>query len=184
MPPKGWTKPPRQCSECPNVGRIYGHGLCPRCYSRKYKREEYRRKGGVRPSEQTRTRNATRALTKWRGADPSERAYKDRANKLKRHYGLTPEQVDELAALQHRRCCICACLLEGHGVKEGGAVVDHDHVTGAIRGILCPSCNSGIGSLGDDVERLKSAIVYLRDPPGLPPGMLQVWPKKYRKRQT
>lgn len=39
--------------------------------------------------------------------------------------------------------------------------VDHDHQSGEIRGLLCHHCNVGIGFLGDDVERLRSAIEYL-----------------------
>ena len=41
--------------------------------------------------------------------------------------------------------------------------IDHCHDTGAVRGLLCHGCNTGIGSLNDDIELLQRAIDYLRE---------------------
>jgi hypothetical protein len=72
---------------------------------------------------------------------------------LTRRYGIGAAEVDALIAAQDGKCAIC-----GVGVPEH---VDHDHVTGRIRGMLCFSCNGGLGQFGDSVERLRLAIAYL-----------------------
>ena len=53
-------------------------------------------------------------------------------------------------------CCIC----EGNRTKRA-LVVDHDHKSGKIRGLLCGSCNSAIGMLGDDAGLVTRALKYL-----------------------
>lgn len=65
---------------------------------------------------------------------------------------------------QNGVCAICkkpetAKKQSGNGIKR--LSVDHDHTTGAIRGLLCMYCNTALGKFKDDIEILKSAIVYL-----------------------
>lgn len=77
---------------------------------------------------------------------------------LRRKYGLTLEQFISLRAQQSECCAICKNPLgEGHKVH-----VDHDHTTGAVRGILCNGCNMALGKFKDSAELLESAIRYLR----------------------
>lgn len=52
-------------------------------------------------------------------------------------------------------CVICG--------SDKELVVDHDHKTGVIRGVLCGKCNRGIGLLDDSPERLRRAAVYLEE---------------------
>ena len=54
---------------------------------------------------------------------------------------------------------ICECCLKPP--KYGNLILDHCHKTGAFRGWLCKSCNSGIGGLGDNLDGVKKAIAYL-----------------------
>lgn len=80
-----------------------------------------------------------------------------RARFVKWKYGLSLEQYAELYTKQGGKCAIC-------GIKsERALAVDHDHTTGAVRGLLCKGCNTGLGNFGDDVEKLRSAIRYLGD---------------------
>lgn len=72
---------------------------------------------------------------------------------LKRDYGITIEEYERLVVIQNGRCLIC-CKAQKLGV-------DHDHRTGEIRGLLCRSCNQGIGIFEDSPTLLFNAIAYL-----------------------
>lgn len=61
--------------------------------------------------------------------------------------------------LYRETCTICS--------EQIGLVVDHDHSTGLIRGLLCTNCNTGLGMFKDNIKILEAAIKYLKDPPGL-----------------
>jgi hypothetical protein len=82
---------------------------------------------------------------------------------LKKKFGITREQYAAMHANQSGRCAICG--KEESAVIRGKTVslaVDHCHRTGKIRGLLCSSCNPGIGNFMDSIELLQSAIDYLR----------------------
>jgi len=84
----------------------------------------------------------------------------------KRKYGVSAEEVHALWQEQGGRCGICERTVlwefEGKGNRDR-LCVDHCHETGEVRGILCWSCNAGLGKLGDTVEALERAIRYLSD---------------------
>lgn len=76
-----------------------------------------------------------------------------------RLYGLSPEQWDALMMAQGGVCAIC-----GRTNPSGRALhVDHDHVTGRVRGLLCVRCNVALGRFGDSAEMLIRAAEYLSD---------------------
>ena len=76
---------------------------------------------------------------------------------LIRRYGITLAERDQMILDQNGGCALC-----GKNLNELSKInVDHDHDTGKIRGILCSSCNMGLGLLGDNLEALKKATDYL-----------------------
>lgn len=82
----------------------------------------------------------------------------------KREYGICLKDFRKLLNEQRNRCFICQCLANDDGVViETGKllVVDHDHKTGDVRGLLCHHCNSGIGMFRDNPQSLTRAIEYL-----------------------
>lgn len=70
-------------------------------------------------------------------------------------YGLTAQDYAELRRRQAECCAIC-----GRGDVE--LVVDHDHKSGQVRGLLCGGCNRGLGSFRDELELVERAAAYLR----------------------
>jgi hypothetical protein len=74
---------------------------------------------------------------------------------LKRRYKITQVDFDMLLALQGAKCAICSASDPEH--------VDHDHVSGEVRGILCFNCNGGLGQFKDDVTTMQRAITYLKE---------------------
>ena len=83
---------------------------------------------------------------------------KMRQHHLKTKYNLSPDQYEEMSKAQNHLCAICGRTRQ----KTKRFAVDHCHKTGALRGLLCASCNSGIGKLGDSIEMLEKAIHYLK----------------------
>ena len=80
----------------------------------------------------------------------------------KRRFGITPEKYAELFKSQNGTCAICNNPETATRLGKVKALsVDHCHKSGAIRGLLCSDCNTGIGKLKDDVKILQSAIQYL-----------------------
>jgi len=86
----------------------------------------------------------------------------DKNSKLKRAYGITLDEYEELLSKQDSKCAICGIDNNGkYRNKPRAFAVDHCHTTGKIRGLLCSDCNTGIGLLKDNINFLQSAIKYL-----------------------
>lgn len=88
-----------------------------------------------RTRNRERVRDGQRA---WRKANAAYVKQRFKDDHLQRAYGLSSEAWAALFDSQGKRCAACRCILPGH---KNGWQVDHDHVTGNIRGILCCSCN-------------------------------------------
>ncbi len=88
-------------------------------------------------------------------------------NNLTKYKITTPER-DSLLAKQNYKCKICSKEISFKpSVKDktnkDNANVDHCHKTNVIRGILCTSCNRGLGLLQDSTTILNQAIKYLNE---------------------
>jgi hypothetical protein len=138
-------------------------GTCKPCYAMQRRRR-------LEASPEQRQRVLDR-YHRMREADPARfEYYWGRTGKL-RQMGVTPEWVDELRRSVGGRCMVCrrGCVL----------VDDHEHETGRYRGLLCGTCNTGLGLFGDSVSRMQRAITYLQNPAG--PPMPRKRRRVYRK---
>lgn len=89
-----------------------------------------------------------------RGRLSKEKVGGSRTYHLKRRYGITAGEVDDMLAEQGGLCAICRNAPAVH--------VDHDHATGAVRALLCFNCNGGLGQFKDDPDVLRAAADYVR----------------------
>lgn len=83
------------------------------------------------------------------------------AQRLWRHssqYGLEPGDFEMMLSLQDGRCAICNRPPTG---RWKTLVIDHDHVTGITRQLLCHFCNLALGYINDDVEVLGKMAAYV-----------------------
>lgn len=106
-----------------------------------------------------------KAVREFRKRHESRYREQARATQLKLKYGLSQEDFDSMLESQGYACKICKSDIErtiSQSHTEKTLVVDHDHKTGVVRGLLCSKCNRGLGHFKDDISLLTGAINYLR----------------------
>ena len=76
-----------------------------------------------------------------------------------KNYGITFAQYNQRLKKQDYKCKICKTIED----KKRSFAVDHDHVTGKVRGLLCSRCNLMLGIAKDDINILYSGVEYLKN---------------------
>jgi hypothetical protein len=101
-----------------------------------------------------------RCATHWR-AEKKRRREAAHEKAVQRTYGLSEGEYAQLYEFQGGKCALCR--------RSTGATrrlsVDHDHATGAVRGLACRPCNTLLGHARDAVEFFQRCARYLTDPP-------------------
>ena len=80
-----------------------------------------------------------------------------RKHEIKYRYGITETELSAMHAEQEGRCAIC----HAHEDEVGTLNIDHCHISGKVRGLLCKPCNMGLGYFKDSIDRLRKASEYL-----------------------
>lgn len=155
---KTWK--PFDCYAKNKTGHMGLSAVCRDCENRKA-RERYarndvlsRRKEKKRIYDKGR-RERLRAEGKLKKNDPQVQ----REQMMKRKYGMTIKDYDDMVQSQNNQCAICFAL--GSKERNGRLVIDHCHASGKVRGLLCNKCNLLLGHADDTIERLERAILYL-----------------------
>lgn len=91
----------------------------------------------------------------WYGRNP----VRARDWRLRKNFGIGIADYDMLFAAQFGVCAIC----KRPSQDRQNLLVDHCHVTGKVRGLLCFKCNTGLGCFNDDFTDLLGAIDYLQE---------------------
>lgn len=84
---------------------------------------------------------------------------------IQRNYNISLTNYQDLYIEQNGKCKLCGS--KGFKIKESHSmllVIDHNHLTGAVRGLLCHNCNRALGLFKDDISLLKKGIEYLSKP--------------------
>jgi hypothetical protein len=151
----------RGCIVCGTEFQPYrkNHLVCSRkCQSKTPKAKASLRAYQARPEIKARDRANYRLAT---APDPEKvRLYNLRG--ALRKYGVTLEWLEAKLKTQGGACAICGHIPPPDGIKSAARLhVDHDHVTGDNRGLLCNRCNPGVGYFQDDPDLLRKAADYI-----------------------
>lgn len=130
------------CPRCKTAERAKGCTYCKKCHTEK--------------------------VIAWQKSDPEGYAKKRAAFREKNkhnaaasqryiNYRIRQDKFDAMLSAQKGLCAICFGKFGSRG-----PYVDHDHLRGNVRGLLCARCNTGLGMFGDDQERMLAAIEYLK----------------------
>lgn len=145
---KGDRKP--NCGVCGGLKKEgKGRLICPEC-SRRSAREFYR-KAPKKPISESQRSAKYKNRKKLRPSGLSNQ----KVYAMKARYGITEDEFVSIKELQKGKCGICNIEL----TKD--SLVDHDHESGRIRGILCRNCNFALGLFKDSENILNNAIKYL-----------------------
>lgn len=144
---------PKRRPDCGVCGEMKverrGRLVCMAC-NRRYAAEAHRRGSYRRPRETHKASNS-----KWRLTVRESVLTNSQLSKTKHLYGIEEATYVSLKQSQDNRCAVCRKCFQDE------ILIDHDHDTRAIRGLLCRKCNFGLGLFGDDPEILMAAAAYL-----------------------
>lgn len=118
-------------------------------------------------------------VNQWRKQNRQQVSTLTRRSYLKKTYGITEEQYNELLQKQNECCAVCIRHASEFNKR---LAIDHDHHTGLIRGLLCIDCNRHLIGRRRDPELFRSAALYLGGP--FTDWIVPPRPKKRRKKKN
>lgn len=142
-----------------NLG-LFPH--CKRCVSahvKEWREKNYDRDKAKHAEYRERNRERIRAVQKARYAAPGTPKYFEH---IRGTYGLTKDQYVAMLEAQQHCCVTCHCQFREREARgKETPHVDHDHVTGKVRGLLCGHCNIALGGAKDNPDILRNLASYI-----------------------
>ncbi len=145
----------KTCSKCKKDGKDFNKGpgwdgksaWCKDCFREYKKSDKYKAQQKLYLTRYNKTSDRIEYMK-----------IHNRNNGLQRFYGITLEEYNKIFSNQNG--CCAGCNKHQSEFKKSLAV-DHDHLCGEIRGLLCQSCNMALGMLKDNPEILENLKIYL-----------------------
>lgn len=152
--------------------RAYQRAWQAKPENRKKKQEYYRKHASTPEFKEKRAQSAKRYMAKPENKDRRNRYMRERYTSdyrwklhIKSRFGMVIDDYQKILGDQKNSCAICKEPIRlqstPHGTK-GKFDIDHCHVTGQVRGLLCKRCNKGLGAFKDSAERVLAAVEYLK----------------------
>ncbi len=146
----------KTCTRCGNPGIFYKdrtkkdglHSICVACH-KQYKHDLYARDSPARDRALARSKQ-------YRFLNPEKVKTGIVNATLRKKYGITLEQYNNMLQQQDNACAVC----KETPVKQR-LHVDHNHTTGKVRGLLCQACNTSIGKLKENPELIRALALYV-----------------------
>lgn len=133
---RAFEKAPTKFPTCHPESPLYCKDMCESCYS-KFRYYNHITKATCHPERRHKANGLCVSCYK-----------------IKTRYGVDYVWYKQQLEIQNHRCAICQ--------KEKQLVIDHDHKTDKIRGLLCNECNRGLGQFEDSITTLQQAINYIK----------------------
>ena len=149
----------------PKQEKSYRTASCKKC-ERAYDLDYYHqieKHTDMYKARQERRKKKFRETGHWK--DWYKKGGRNRA--LKRKFGMTENDYKLMLKKQQGVCAICGnpetriVNRSDNDKRLRPLSVDHDHITGTVRELLCDSCNNGIAKFGENIQYLAKAISYL-----------------------
>lgn len=134
-------------SDCHPDRKHFSKGKCKQCYNREYRITH------PQPLERRR---------QWDLASYSRNPIRKRINNLWSQFRLRPDDYEAILRRQDYHCMFCnATTSVNRKSKTGPLLVDHNHVTGVVRGLLCTRHNNAVGHIEKNRNILSQILEYL-----------------------
>lgn len=85
---------------------------------------------------------------------PYSRGHRKKQYNLATRYGMSLKEYNDLCIKQNKKCVIC-------DDECSDLVVDHNHITGKVRGLLCKKCNLFLGVINDNPEKVRNIVANI-----------------------